>query len=149
MNEFAACPTEGAIGLLALLIKSGRLAESHLDCALASVSLTFVKWRALDNLVQAESAVGLKILPDALGCVKSNITQLVDKLESDRFVRRIPDPEDRRGTLIELTNDGRTAHANGRRALESATRELFSTFDEDDRVKLRRYLLMLEQIPAT
>jgi DNA-binding MarR family transcriptional regulator len=147
MNEFAACPTEGAIGLLAQLIKSGRLAESHLDCALGSVNLTFVKWRALDNLTKAESAVALKLLPEALNCVKSNITQLVDKLEGDGFVQRIADPEDRRGTLIELTGAGRDAHAAGRLALESATRQLFSGFTEEDRGVLRRLLSRLQTCP--
>ena len=147
MNEFVACPTEGAIGLLALLIKSGKLAESHLDCALGSVNLTFVKWRTLDNLAKAESAVGLKLLPEALNCVKSNITQLVDKLEGEGFVHRIPDPEDRRGTLIELTKAGRDAHTAGRRALESATQQLFSEFNDEDRRVLRRLLSRLEPSP--
>ena len=45
MNEFEACPTEGVLGLLTLLIRSGRFAESSLDQALDSVGLTFVKWR--------------------------------------------------------------------------------------------------------
>lgn len=60
MNDFEACPTEGALGLLTLLIKSGRFAESRLDQALGSEGLTFVKWRMLDALVNAGSPLAGK-----------------------------------------------------------------------------------------
>ena len=54
LSQFEACPTEGALGLLALLIKSGRFAESRLDEALDSIGLTFVKWRMLDAIVRRD-----------------------------------------------------------------------------------------------
>jgi DNA-binding MarR family transcriptional regulator len=143
MNEFSACPTEGAIGLLTLLIKSGRLAESRLDDALGAVHLTFVKWRALDTLVKAEAPIPLKLLPEQLHCVKSNVTQLIDKLEAEGSVRRTADPEDRRGTLVALTDAGREAHRTGREALEVATQALFANFSQEDREALRRFLGLL------
>jgi DNA-binding MarR family transcriptional regulator len=143
VNEFQHCPTEGAIGLLALLIQSGRLAESRLDTALASVGLTFVKWRALDTLIKAKVAIPLKTLPGELHCVKSNVTQLVDKLEEEKLVQRIPDPEDRRSMLVELTERGAAAHKCGREALEKATQELFGTFVAEDQASLRKLLGLL------
>jgi DNA-binding MarR family transcriptional regulator len=149
MNEFSHCPTEGAIGLLALLIKSGRLAESRLDDALAAAQLTFVKWRALDTLAKGEEAVPLKLLPGQLHCVKSNVTQLVDKLEAEGLLRRLPDPEDRRGTRVDLTEAGRAAHKAGREALEQTTRAVFETFQEEDRETLRRLLHLLEAPPSS
>ena len=143
MNEFSQCPTEGAIGLLALLIKSGRLAESRLDCALSRAGLTFVRWRALDALARAGEPIPLKLLPGELNCVKSNITQLVDKLESEGIVKRLPDPDDRRGILVELTAAGRDAHLAGRQALETATQDLFREFEASDREELRKSLLTI------
>ncbi len=140
MNEFAHCPTEGAIGLLALLITSGRLAEARLDDALSDAHLTFVKWRALDTLMKAGAPVPLKQLPAELHCVKSNVTQLIDSLEAERIVRRMPDPEDRRSVLVTLTVSGGRAHRAGREALESATQSLFSKFTEKDREALRKLL---------
>ena len=143
MNEFEACPTEGALGLLTLLIKSGRFAESRLDQALGSEGLTFVKWRMLDALVIAGAPVSLGRLAEHLNCVKSNITQLTDRLESERSVKRVSDPEDRRSILMELTESGKRMHSRGLEALRSTTQALFSNSSEEERNSLRRLLVML------
>jgi DNA-binding MarR family transcriptional regulator len=45
-------------------------------------------------------------LADDLDCDASNITGLVDKLESRRLIRRQADPEDRRVKMIALTAAG-------------------------------------------
>lgn len=145
MNEFQSCPTQGTLGLLTLLIKSGRFAETRLDQALESADLTFVKWRMLDALVNAKSPVSLGMLADHLSCVKSNITQLTDRLESEGTVRRVPDPEDRRSVLIELTDAGRSMHKAGLEALESTTRALFSGASDDQRDSLRDLLGLIER----
>ena len=145
VNDFSQCPTEGAIGLLTLLIRSGRGAETRLDDALASVGLTFVKWRALDALAKStDGPVSLKCLPHILGCVKSNVTQLVDWMEAEGIARREADPEDRRGTRVALTEAGRDAHRAGREALEGATRSFFARCDRDEQESLRRLLRQLE-----
>ncbi len=143
MNEFEACPTEGALGLLTLLIKSGRFAESRLDQALDSAGLTFVKWRMLDALVNAKSPISLGKLAGHLSCVKSNVTQLTDRLEAEGTVRRVSDPDDRRSRLMELTDSGRSMHKAGLEALESITRELFAGSNEEQRNSLKRLLAMV------
>jgi len=43
--------------------------------------------------------------------VRSNITQLMDRLEKDGLVRRRADRDDRRSVLAELTPAGTQAHA--------------------------------------
>jgi DNA-binding MarR family transcriptional regulator len=139
-NEFEACPTEGALGLLALLIKSGRFAESRLDQALDSAGLTFVKWRMLDAIVKAGSPVSLGKLAEHVNCVKSNITQLTDRLESEGKVRRVPDPDDRRSILMELTESGRIMHIAGLEALGMTSQRLFETSNEEERNLLRQLL---------
>lgn len=143
MNEFEACPTDGALGLLSLLIKSGRFAESRLDQSLDSAGLTFVKWRMLDALVNAKSPLSLGKLAEHLNCVKSNITQLTDRLEAEGTVRRISDPEDRRSILMELTESGRSMHKAGVEALTMATRKLFAASNEEQRNALRHLLEMI------
>ena len=140
LSQFEACPTEGALGLLALLIKSGRFAESRLDEALDSAGLTFVKWRMLDAIVKAESPVSLGKLAEHLNCVKSNITQLTDRLESEGTVKRVSDPGDRRSILMELTESGRSMHKSGLEALTRTTQTLFAVSNEEQRNVLR-YLL--------
>jgi DNA-binding MarR family transcriptional regulator len=59
------------------------------------------------------------------------MTNRIDRLEEKGLVRRVPDPEDRRGVLVELTEQGRelidtalSAHvANEERILESLSKE--------------------------
>ncbi len=108
------------------------------------MGLTFVKWRTLDTLVKSGDAVHLTVLAETLNCVKSNVTQLVDKLEHDGVVRRIPDPADRRSTLVALTDNGGAAHRAGRAALESATQSVFASFGDADRASLRGLLQLLD-----
>jgi DNA-binding MarR family transcriptional regulator len=140
MNDFEACPTEGALGLLALLVKSGRFAETRLDQALDSAGLTFVKWRMLDALVKAESPVSLGKLAEHLNCVKSNITQLTDRLVAEGTVMRVSDPEDRRSILMELTDSGRSMHKAGLEALGVTTQALFASSNEEQRNVLKHLL---------
>ena len=37
------------------------------------------------------------------------MTSRLDRLEKEGFVRRLPDPDDRRGVVVELTDEGRKA----------------------------------------
>jgi DNA-binding MarR family transcriptional regulator len=89
-------------------------------------------------------------LTDALMLTSSGTTKRLDKLEQAGLVAREPDPSDRRGTLIALTDKGRTlidgltpAHlANEERLLSSLTAE------ERDRLSdlLRRLILGLPEV---
>jgi DNA-binding MarR family transcriptional regulator len=56
--------------------------------------------------------------------VKSNITQLVDRLEADGFVSRQADPHDRRARLAALTAPGRRACQEGMKLQQEAERQL-------------------------
>ena len=46
-------------------------------------------------------------LAEALHCDKTNVTGLVDRVEKQGLVARVPDPDDRRITRLELTKKGR------------------------------------------
>jgi DNA-binding MarR family transcriptional regulator len=69
--------------------------------------------------------------------VKSNITQLVDRLEADGFVARQADPGDRRSRLAALTAAGRRAAKEGARVLEAAERDVFSRLSRHEVEQLR------------
>ncbi|PYP76209.1 MAG: hypothetical protein DMD25_11115 [Gemmatimonadetes bacterium] len=76
-------------------------------------------------------------------CVRSNITQLVDRLEKDGLVRRRPDPEDRRSVLAELTPAGQQAHAKGVRALAEAQRAIVRALKAGEATSLQNALTAL------
>jgi MarR family 2-MHQ and catechol resistance regulon transcriptional repressor len=59
----------------------------------------------LDSSV--EEAVPMSVLSESLLVSKANITGLMDSLEKRGYVRRRPDPQDRRVILAEITEKGR------------------------------------------
>lgn len=101
------------------LIHAAHLIEERLEQVLAEVGLSGAKFAALSSLVKEEAPVSLRDLASKLSCVRSNVTQLVDRLEAEGFVRRVEDPEDRRGVRAEITRLGRQRQKAG---LEVVTR---------------------------
>jgi DNA-binding MarR family transcriptional regulator len=108
-----------------LLGASHRVAE-RLESALEPLGLSLAKFGALSKLVAAGEALPLGTLAARCACVRSNITQLVDRLEADGLVARADDPNDRRSIRAELTEEGRRRQAAGLRAIEKAEREMLA-----------------------
>src|SRR5947208_2908204 len=95
------------------MLHTAHAAESEVETKLDAIGLSLTKLYALKSL--AEGPLPLGQLAARLSCVKSNITQLVDRLESDGLVVRKPDPRDRRTKLAALTAAGRRAWQEGDR----------------------------------
>src|SRR5262249_48149161 len=91
------------------LLHTAYAAQAEVEVKLGSVGLSMAKLHALKALADAGGSVPLGQLAERLSCVKSNITQLVDRLEADGFVARESHPKDRRTRLAVLTAAGRTA----------------------------------------
>jgi len=117
----------------------------RLDDALEPLGLSLPKLRLLSKLADAGEPVPLRTLAEYSACVRSNITQLVDRLEADKLVVRVDDPQDRRSIRAELTAEGRKRHAAGLRVLRQAERELASRLPERDRESLLRVLGSLRE----
>jgi DNA-binding MarR family transcriptional regulator len=95
-------------------------------------------------LIEAGGSLPLGQLAERLACVKSNVTQLVDRLEIDGLVSRAPDPNDRRSRLAVLTDAGRRAWEQGRTLHEEAERELFGLLSPDEITTLSKILSKFE-----
>lgn len=121
---------------------AGRLEE-----ALEPLGLSLAKFGALSRLVAADGALPLSTLAERCACVRSNITQLVDRLEAERLVARVHDPRDRRSILAELTEEGRARQAAGKSAIEKAEREIFGSITPDRREALLDLFAALRQGP--
>ncbi len=63
--------------------------------------------RLLRTLERCDGPRRLGELAAALDVAPRSVTSKVDAAEQDGLVRRLPDPTDRRATLLELTPDGR------------------------------------------
>jgi DNA-binding MarR family transcriptional regulator len=89
------------------LVRAAKAAESRVESALDRLGLSMAKIGVLRQLVMAGEPLALGHLAEGSACVKSNITQLVDRLEAEGLVARTADPEDRRSVLAAITEEGR------------------------------------------
>ena len=121
--------------------------EAHLESALGGIGLSLAKFRVLSQLVEAREPVPLSSLAERCSCVRSNMTQLVDRLEAEKLVERVSDPSDRRSVLAALTPEGRARHDEGARVLAGVEREVFERLPETDRESLAR--LVQQLIPSS
>ena len=131
-------------GLFAVLHASGVL-ETRIEARLSEVGLSLAKLAALHQLSEAGESLPLGQLADRLACVKSNVTQLVDRLEADGLVNRAADANDRRSRLAVLSDAGHKAYARGREIQQQAERELFAALTPDESAKLHELLTKLER----
>jgi DNA-binding MarR family transcriptional regulator len=131
-------------GLFAVLHASSVL-ESRVEAKLAEIGLSLAKLAALTRLTEAGDSLPLGQLAERLKCVKSNVTQLVDRLEADGLVARAAEPNDRRSRLAVLTDAGRKAYVHGSDILQATERELFTALTNDESAQLHTLLAKITE----
>jgi DNA-binding MarR family transcriptional regulator len=107
MTRQAASVSEEAWRLLFELAKTK---HALLSAALAELDLTPVQGHAL-RLLEPDRPLAMSELADALYCHASNVTGIVDRLESRGLVERRPGLEDRRVKTLALTAEGARVRA--------------------------------------
>lgn len=132
-----------ATGLFGVLHASSVL-ESRVEARLSEVGLSLAKLAALHQLTEAGDSLPLGQLADRLSCVKSNVTQLVDRLEADGLVNRTGDPNDRRSRLAVLTDAGRSAFVKGTEIRMKVESELFGVLTAQESETLHQLLAKLQ-----
>jgi DNA-binding MarR family transcriptional regulator len=116
------------------LIHAAHAIEHQLEEALAATDLSGSKFAALSVMIAEDQPISLSDLASKLTCVRSNITQLVDRLEKDGLVKRTDDPSDRRGVRAEVTPLGRERYEAGLKAtnqVHDAIAKKLSAADQD------------------
>jgi DNA-binding MarR family transcriptional regulator len=98
--------------------------------------------RALRTLSH-HGTMRLSQLSDHLHIAPRSTTEVVDALESRDLVRRRPDPDDRRATLVEVTEHGASVLAAIRAARGSQSERIFARLSQEDRAQLERILRTL------
>jgi DNA-binding MarR family transcriptional regulator len=126
------------------LIHAARSIESQFEKALATVNLSGPKFAALSVLVAQHRPLSLSELAAKLTCVRSNVTQLVDRLEADGLVKRTDDPSDRRGVRAQVTKLGRERQAAGSKVVNRVHEEVAKQFSAVDQSVLQRALDTLQ-----
>ncbi|MGF1427904.1 MarR family winged helix-turn-helix transcriptional regulator [Kitasatospora sp. LaBMicrA B282] len=129
--------------LMDRLARAADCSYRNLAAAAARQDLTFMQGKILSLLHQP---LPMRTLAGLLGCDASNVTGLVDRLESRGLVRREPDPADRRVKNVLLTDAGAAADRQIR-AAEAAGLPGLAQLDATERAAL---LELLDRVfPAT
>lgn len=130
-------PDEGA---LSAVLRTAERLEERLEEALGAVGLSLSKFDAMDQLIRAGEPLILGDLAGRLRCVRSNVTQLVDRLEAEGLVRRGTCTEDRRAIRAKVTPVGLERHRAGVAAIRVVQQELAERLGTADRAELVRLL---------
>lgn len=125
------------------LLETARNIQDRLENALEAVGLSSAKYMALEALVNAHEPLALSELAARLHCVRSNITQLVDRLEADGLVKRVADPVDRRLVRALVTDLGIDRQSAGARATAQLHGDLEARIDPTERDTFRRVIAAL------
>lgn len=135
---------------LQVLSRVSRLAR-HLDLArrqsFAAHALETWEFDVLAALRRAGEPYALSAgqLGSETLVTSGTMTNRIDRLESRGFVRREPDPNDRRGVQVVLTSTGRSAVDDAMSDLLGREHALLSSVDHGDRQVLANLLRVLVQ----
>jgi DNA-binding MarR family transcriptional regulator len=124
MNDMCGSARRGRKPFLVLFLRAAGRIEGRVEVALAEMGLSLAKLGVLNHLVQSGQPLTLGELAGRISCVKSNMTQLIDRLEADGLVARVDHPEDRRSVHAVITAVGRQRYAAGAKILQEQEREL-------------------------
>jgi DNA-binding MarR family transcriptional regulator len=90
------------------IMRAQQVVLARVDEALKPWSLTFARYEVLVLLhFSKEGVLPLGKMGDRLMLHQASVTNLIDRLEQQGYLRRVPHPTDRRTTLAELTPEGR------------------------------------------
>jgi DNA-binding MarR family transcriptional regulator len=137
-------PEVGASGEgMFVLLEVARSLHGRLEAALEGAGLSGAKYAALEPLARAGEPLTLGELAGRLSCVRSNVTQLVDRLEADGLVERVSDPTDRRAIRARVTPLGVERLAAAQRAVQALQQELAARVPPEERAVFLRVLSSL------
>lgn len=110
--EWAAAQTSARGRLEAELIDAVRAAQSAThqmdEAAHAAMGISGTEGRCLD-IADRRGRLAAGALAREAGLTTGAVTGILDRLEAKGYVRRVPDPDDRRRILVEVTDSQRRA----------------------------------------
>lgn len=102
----------GTMAAVTGVMRVQQIIQSAVDGALKPHGLTFARYEALVLLsFSRRASLPMRVMGERLQLHPTSVTNIVDRLEKDGLVKRVPHPTDRRTTLVEITEEGRARHA--------------------------------------
>jgi DNA-binding MarR family transcriptional regulator len=110
-----------AMAAVTSVMRAHQILLGELDSLLRPFGLTFARYEALVLLSFSRAgALPMRLMGERLMVHPTSVTNSVHRLERAGLVVRRPNPQDRRGTLAEITPAGRTVVAEATEVLMSA-----------------------------
>jgi len=122
--------------LVILLLNSGKAVIQRLDAKLEPLGLTTAKLWAVHS-VMLGSPVVMSVLAERMGSARSNITTMVDRLEADGILARVPSATDRRAVEISVTAKGKRLYSKATEQVQEVEDELNGYFSDREIAALR------------
>ncbi|ARK05424.1 MAG: MarR family winged helix-turn-helix transcriptional regulator [Cellulosimicrobium funkei] len=135
-----ATSTDEAGEFLALLHAALRSVRREASERLEPAGTTPGQFRMLRFLSRCDGPCRLGAVASALDVAPRSVTSKVDDAEQAGLVRRTPDPQDRRATLVELTPRGREVVEQVGAERSSSAGTLLARLDAHERAELLRLL---------
>ena len=115
-------PVPSAMAAATSIMRAQQIVLARVDTVLRPLDLTFARYEALVLLYfSRQGSLPLGKMGDRLMLHPTSVTNIIDRLEDQGLVRRVPHPTDRRTTLAEITDDGRAVVEKATEAATSAT----------------------------
>jgi DNA-binding MarR family transcriptional regulator len=137
MVRKAARPDLGA--MLELLARQVVAAEQPILAAHGLSMWGYIVLSALDHSpIRTQAA-----LAEAIGADKTRIIPTLDELQERGYIERIPDPDDRRARLLEITASGRSIKNASQVDIQRGEEQWLGQLSADDRTVFLRVLQQL------
>jgi DNA-binding MarR family transcriptional regulator len=133
-------------GIVDRIMGISRRIKRSMDETLEGFELTWGEWTVLGTL--AKAGPPFRLSPGELArkheLSSGAMTNRLDRLEEAGLVRRVPNPEDRRSLLVELTDDGnRVWHDSVGAQAKKEALVTQAALDHEEREQLNAYLRRL------
>lgn len=114
---------DSAPGMAAVtsVMRAQQILQARVDAQLRELGLTFARYETLMLLLFSRTgALPMRVIGQRLQVHPTSVTNAVDRLEADGFVRRDRHPDDRRAVLVRITTAGKTVARQATDRLNSA-----------------------------
>jgi len=123
-------------------------ARHQTNAHMSAAGLSLARFRVLKVL--RSGPLRMNEVSSLLGVAPRSVTTMVDMLEREGYVNRLPDPSDRRATRLEMTAEGRHQLARIRAARHHAgAAEVFNVLTAGERRDLAQVLDRLSDAMKT
>ncbi|MEW9701722.1 MarR family winged helix-turn-helix transcriptional regulator [Paenibacillus sp. SI8] len=138
-NLFSSASSPSAGMVLEMLIRTTHQLhlqfETHLSTLDIPAYLTGPRLRLLVAISEA-GKIRMSELAAKLGISPRTVTQFVDSLEQENLLIRIPDPDDRRATFLQLTESAPPLMIKARAAMSESAELVLASIPPEARAQL-------------